>query len=121
VGLVQHEVEKAGFSTISLANVPDFMAATCVPRMAAIERPFGRVVGEPGDGEGQLAVVRAVLEALVGMERPGEVVDLSIKWTGKEVTDAEVAAPPITRYLMKHMRQALRFMRRDIPEEFRVA
>ena len=63
MGLVQYEVEKAGFSTISLSNVPDFTASTCVPRMAAIERPFGQVVGEPGDGEGQMAVVRAVLES----------------------------------------------------------
>lgn len=120
MGLVQYEIEKAGFSTISLANVPDFMAATCVPRMVAIERPFGRVVGDPGDREGQLAVVRAVLEAMEGMKKPGEVVDLPFAWEGKQVTDAEVAPPPITTYLMKHMRQSLRFMRRDIPEEFRV-
>ena len=120
MGLVQYEIEKAGFSTISLANVPDFTVATCAPRIAAIERPFGRVVGEPGDREGQMVVVRGALEALKGIEQPGEVVDLQFSWDGKQVTDADVPPPPITTYLMKHMRQALRFMRRDIPEEFRV-
>ncbi len=120
MGLVQYEIEKAGFSTLSLTNIPDFMVATCVPRIAAIERPFGRLVGEPGDIEGQMAVVRAVLGGLERIETPGEVVNLPVKWQGMQVTDAEVTPPPITTYLMKHLRQALRFMRRDIPEEFRV-
>jgi D-proline reductase (dithiol) PrdB len=120
VGLVQYEIEKAGFTTITLSNVPEFTAATCVPRIAAIERPFGRIVSDPGEKEFQLAVLRGVLQAIVEIKTPGEVIHLPFTWTGEKVTDADIAPPPISIYLRKHIRQVFWFIRRDIPEEFKV-
>jgi hypothetical protein len=120
VGLVQHEIEKAGFTTISLSNMPAFTASTCVPRIAAIERPFGRVISEPGDRETQMGVLRAMLQAVETIRVPGEVIHLAYNYAGKKVTDADVTPPPIATYLKGHIRQVPRFVRRDIPQEFRV-
>jgi len=64
VGLVQREIEAAGFSTITLANIPDLAQAVGAPRVAGIEHPFGQNVGAPGDRATQLVVLRAALEAI---------------------------------------------------------
>jgi D-proline reductase (dithiol) PrdB len=64
VGLVQCEMEAAGFSTISLSMIPEPTASTGAPRIAAVEHPFGLTLGSPGDVGGQLAVLRATLKAL---------------------------------------------------------
>ena len=70
MGLVQRQIEAAGFSTITLSNIPDLTAAVSVPRIAAIEYPFGLTVGLPGDETGQRAVLRAALAALQEMSAP---------------------------------------------------
>ena len=44
-------------ATITLSNIPDLTAAVSTPRVAAIEYPFGRTVGQPGGSAGQLAVL----------------------------------------------------------------
>ena len=64
MGLVQREIEAAGFSTISLSMMPELTASAGAPRIAAIEHPFGMTLGRPGDVAGQLAVLRATLRAM---------------------------------------------------------
>lgn len=90
--------------------------------MAAIEHPFAQTVGKPGDTAAQTVVLRAVLEAATAIEEPGGSVDLPFSWTG---TDAEARGdlaeqPPITPYLMRHPWHFRPFLRRDIPEQFKV-
>ncbi len=48
--------------------------------MAAIDFPFGRPLGQPGDVDIQRAVLRATLEALRGATVPGAVVELPFRW-----------------------------------------
>ena len=48
MGLVQREIEAAGISTISLSMMPELTQSVGVPRIAAIEHPFGLTLGLPG-------------------------------------------------------------------------
>jgi hypothetical protein len=60
--------------------VPDLTAATGAPRVAAIEFPFGRPLGQPGDANTQRAVLRATLEELSTAEDSGTVTHLPFAW-----------------------------------------
>lgn len=97
-------------------------ASVGVPRLAAIEYPFGRTLGLPGDVQGQMAVLHAVLQALVDIVQPGEMLDLPYEW--HEPPDEAVRPlpelPPIFEYLRTHISQVRNFINRDIPPEFRV-
>ena len=79
VGLVQREIEAAGFSTVSLSMIPELTASAGAPRIAAIEHPFGMTLGRPGDVAGQLAVLRATLQAMAEMTEPGSVVAPAVR------------------------------------------
>jgi hypothetical protein len=77
---VQRRIEAAGLTTVTLSSIPDLTAAVGVPRVAAIEYPQGRPLGQPGDAEGQAAVLRAALSVTETAEDPGTVVDLPFEW-----------------------------------------
>ncbi len=116
MGLVQREIEAAGFSTVSLSMIPELTASAGAPRIAAIEHPFGVTLGRPGDAAGQLAVLRAALRAMETMAEPGGVVHLPFEWpsTEKGAFDPPVA-PPIARYLVRHPWALPRFLNRTPP------
>ncbi len=80
MGLAQRQVEAAGTSTIALSMVPDLAAAWGAPRVAAIDFPFGRPLGQPHDVSTQRAVLSAALDALHDAVRPGTVVHLPFAW-----------------------------------------
>lgn len=80
MGLAQRRVEAAGISTIALSMVPDLTAAWGAPRVAAIDFPFGRPLGQPHDAATQRAVLAATLEALREADRPGTVTHLPFAW-----------------------------------------
>ena len=105
-----------------MSNIPEFTASTSVPRIAAIEHPFGRLLGKPGDSAGQKKVLEGVLEALVSIEQPGDIVHLPMKWPKSDghITDRLENPPPIATYLRKNIRFLPRFVRRDIPAKYRV-
>lgn len=119
MGLLQRLIEAAGISTITLSNVPDLAAAMSIPRLAAIESPIGRTVGQPGDRQGQLAVLRATLQALVEIEAPGGVRHLPFDWPEHpkqaRARSRELAPPPIASHLVRHPWNLPRLMRRDPP------
>jgi len=118
VGLVQREIEAAGFSTITLSNIPAMTAAVSAPRVAGIEYPFSLTVGRPGDREGQLAVLRATLQALQEMDTPGQVVHLPFEWTAseEELPPHPSESPPIAKYLLRHPWHVRRLFSRDVPD-----
>jgi hypothetical protein len=121
VGLVQREIEAAGFSTISLANIPDLVQAVSAPRLAGVEHPFGQTVGDPGDSDTQMVVLRAALAALESIDEPGGRVDLPLKWEGDpKAIDQGDGPPPIARYLMRHPLQVRKFIKREVPKKFQV-
>ena len=80
MGLVQREIEAAGITTIILANIPDLPISVSAPRVVGIEYPFGQQLGKPGGVEGQKAVLCGVLDALLEIDTPGEVVNLPPNW-----------------------------------------
>jgi len=118
VGLVQRELEAAGFSTIILTPVPDVTASVSVPRIAAIEYPLGRTLGQPGDAAGQMAVLEATLQALENIQAPGGIVHLPFEWleAPKEVRNSPPEDPPIARYLARHPWFLPRLLNRNVPE-----
>ena len=63
-----------------LSMVPEFNREIGIPRIAAIEYPFGRIVGEVNDVDGQQAVLRAALDVLENAEKPGQVAHLPFTW-----------------------------------------
>ena len=52
---------------------PEFHREVGIPRVAAIEYPYGRPVGEVNDPEGQRKVLLAALSFLEKAEAPGQV------------------------------------------------
>jgi hypothetical protein len=117
VGLVQREIEAAGFTTISLSPVPDLTAAVSVPRIAAIEYPLGRTLGQPGDAAGQMAVLRATLAALAAIQAPGGIVHLPFEWPEdpKQVHNRPPEPPPIARYLARNPWFLPKLLTRSVP------
>jgi len=106
-------------TTITLSNIPDLTSAVSVPRLAALEHPFGQIVGRPGDREGQRAVLAAALEALEDMKVPGSVTHLPFEWTGPEKNAQPQEPPPIVGYLKWHPWDLPRLFSRDVPRESR--
>jgi hypothetical protein len=80
VGLVARYLEEQGLSTIVLTPTPEFNREVGFPRIAAIEYPYGRPVGEVGDVKGQKAVLQETLTILENAKTPGQVVDLAFDW-----------------------------------------
>ena len=110
-------MEAMGISTLCISNVPALMEAVGAPRMAALEHPFGRTLGQPGDVEGQTAVLRATFQAVEEMTSPGSVVHLPFRWPeprGKAQTHPP-EPPPIATYLKRHPWHIPNFMARKIP------
>jgi hypothetical protein len=60
--------------------VPEFNREVGIPRVAAIQYPFGRIVGDVNDIDGQRQVIRAALAVLETAEKPGQVVHLPFDW-----------------------------------------
>jgi hypothetical protein len=114
---VQRELEAAGITTISLTPVPDLTASVSVPRIAAIEYPLGRTLGQPCDAAGQMAVLEATLRALETIQAPGEIVHLPFEWPEdpKIVHKGEQVDPPIGRYLARNPWFLPRLLNRNVP------
>jgi hypothetical protein len=117
VGLVQREIEAAGLSTITLSSIPDLTSAVGVPRLAAIEHPLGYLVGQPGDTEGQTAVLRATLRALAETKKPGSVNHLPFEWpaSARRLSARPPHMPPISKYLLRHPWHIANLFSRDVP------
>lgn len=118
MGLAQREIERAGIATIALSNIPDLTSAVSVPRLAAIEHPFGQTMGRPGDKDTQRVVLLAALEALGEMRIPGSIKHLPFEWTStmKEALAQPPVPPPIAGHLKWHPWELSRLMARDVPK-----
>jgi D-proline reductase (dithiol) PrdB len=118
VGLVQREIEAAGMSTITISPMPEWTAALGVPRVVGIEHPLGVTIGRPGDVATQTAVVRDTLQALAGMQEPGEAWHLPYKWEEQagEPDLHPYPPPPITQAIMKRPWLFRNLMNGNIPD-----
>ncbi len=104
-------------TTITLSPMPDFTASVGAPRIAAIEYPLGQTVGQPGDVAGQTAVLRAALQALMDIDRPGGVCHLPFTWPEppKAVQMHPAEPPPISKAIMKRPWLYRKLVAGDIP------
>jgi len=97
--------------------IPELTASVGVPRIAAIEHPFGLTLGSPGDAARQLEVLRGTLGALEEISGPGGVVHLPFEWTGGDKLNMyPPELPPIARYLRRHPWHFPKFLNRTPPE-----
>ena len=103
--------------TITLTPVPDLTASVSVPRIAAIEYPLGRTLGQPCDAASQMAVLEATLHALETIRLPGEIVHLPFEWpeAPKDVHNGPPVDPPIARYLARNPWFLPRLLSRSVP------
>ena len=117
MGLVQRTIEAAGISTITLSGIPALTASVGVPRLAAIERPLGYLLGQPGERDTQMTILRAVLHALVQIQTPGTVANLPYGLPeGADWLDISPPQnPPIVGYLMRHPWHIPNFFSRKVP------
>ena len=67
-------------STLTLTMTPEFHREVGIPRVAAIEYPYGRTVGQVNDPDGQREVLQAALSFLKTAQAPGEICHLPFTW-----------------------------------------
>ena len=79
-----------------------------MPRVAAIEHPFGRPFGDVGDAETQRAVLLAALQLAETATAPGHVEHLPFRWhEPPESTSWHPAEPsPIIALVRRRQREA---------------
>ena len=80
MGLVARVLEAAGIPTVTLNMIWPFQRLVGMPRVAAIEHPFGRPYGDADDAETQKAVLRAALALFDTAKQPGQLEHLPFVW-----------------------------------------
>ena len=87
---------------MTLTVSPEFNREIGIPRVAAIEYPYGRPVGQVNDDEGQRKVLLEALSVLQKAQEPGQVFHLPFEWP-EEPRETKwhppVASPIIKLYL----------------------
>ena len=81
---------------------PDFHREIGIPRVAAIEYPYGRTVGQVDDQDGQRRVLLEALAVLEKTDRPGEVCHLPFSWP-EEPKYAKWQPPEISPIIKLHL------------------
>ena len=66
--------------TVSISNVPEITQRVCVPRAVFIQYPFGRLLGDVGNREGQRHVCDDMLEMLGSAQGPNSYRHLPYAW-----------------------------------------
>ena len=86
----------------------EFTRAIGIPRSAAIEYPYGRLVGQVGDREGQRKVLLKTLEVLEKAKKPGEVWHLPFTWPEdpKKTAWQPSEMSPLVKYHLEEIKGA---------------
>jgi len=103
VGLVARVIEAAGIPTVTLNMIWAYQNIVGMPRIAAIEHPFGRPYGDVDDAATQRAVLEAALSVFETAKEPGEVTHLPFVWpeTPKETKWHPAEPSPIIALIQK--------------------
>ena len=80
MGQVARYLEAQGLATVTLTNTPEFHREVGIPRVAAIEHPYGRPVGQVNDQDGQRQVLVEALSVFEKAKSPGQVFNLPFTW-----------------------------------------
>ena len=118
MGLAARAIEAAGISTLTLTMLPAFTRVVGTPRVAGIAYPFGRPLGQPGDTEGQTAVLRSALRALEMIQTPGGAVQLPFVWPEPPARARGTLKepPPIAQLLQHKPWLFFKFLAGDLPQ-----
>lgn len=73
-------IEAAGIPTVTLNMIWRYQNLVGMPRIAAIEHPFGRPYGDVGDAKTQSAVLSAALAVFETAREAGHVEHLPFVW-----------------------------------------
>ena len=113
MGLVSRKIEEAGIPTVTLEMIWVYQRLIGMPRVAAIEHPFGRPYGDVGDRDRQRDVLLAALEFGHAASEPGQLLHLPFRWhEGPADTRWHPAEPSPIIALIK-ARQAKRAAREE--------
>lgn len=93
---------------MTLTVSPEFNREIGIPRVAAIEYPYGRPVGQVNDDEGQRKVLLEALSVLEKAQEPGQVFHLPFEWPEepKETKWHPPVASPIIKLYLDEIRKA---------------
>ena len=80
MGLVARKIEAAGIPTVTLNMIWPYQRLVGMPRVAAIEHPFGRPFGDVGDASRQREVLIAALALASQARESGQVEHLPFRW-----------------------------------------
>ena len=106
MGLVARVIEAAGIPTVTLNMIWVYQRLIGMPRVAAIEHPFGRPYGDVDDADTQRTVLRAALAQFAAADAPGHVAHLPFRWhEAPEDTKWHPAEPSPIIALMKARQQ----------------
>jgi len=100
-----------------MSNIPDLTASVGAPRVVALEYPFAKTLGSPGDSSGQMEVLRAALAAGLDIRQAGGIRHLPFKWpeTKAKAQAHPAVPPPIATYLKRRPWDLPKFIRREVP------
>lgn len=93
---------------MTLTMTPEFHREIGFPRVAAIEHPYGRTVGQVNDAEGQRSVLREALLILENAQKAGRVYHLPFKWP-EDPKNTKWHPPeisPIVKLMLDEIKQA---------------
>jgi hypothetical protein len=87
---------------------PEFTREIGIPRVAAIEYPYGRPVGNCHDREGQRAVLLEALAVFTNATKPGEIFHLPFTWPedAKKTDWQPPEMAPIIKMLLDDIKKA---------------
>ena len=106
MGLVARVIEAAGIPTVTLNMIWVYQNLIGMPRVAAIEHPFGRPYGDVGDARTQRDVLGAALRLFETASEPGHVEHLPFRWHEEpEQTQWHPAEPSPIIALIKNRRE----------------
>ena len=80
MGLVARVIEASGIPTVALNMIWVYQRLLGMPRVGAIEHPFGRPFGAVGDTATQRAVLEAGLRVFEQAKEAGHVEQLPFLW-----------------------------------------
>lgn len=104
--------EEAGLSTILVTNMPFWAELIGVPRTLAVEFPFGHVLGNPGNIDQQLSIIKEALNVLEYASYPGTIFHSEKEWN-EPLEDAirkwqpEIASP-VVAHISGNVRELIR-------------
>ena len=117
MGLVARKIEEAGIPTVTLNMIWVYQALVGMPRVAAIEHPFGRPFGDVDDAATQREVLAASLAVAANASKPGHIEHLPFRWHEDPKDTRWHPAEPSPIIAMMKARSAKRAAKVEATEE----